>query len=72
VEAALRLWNKGLQLLLRCIGESSGASDELLRCEHPESGVLVLASDLVGFCCPFLVFIVDARFFGDDLGRYVY
>jgi hypothetical protein len=32
----------------------------------------VLAPDLVGFFCPFLVFVVDARFFGDGLGRYVY
>jgi hypothetical protein len=32
----------------------------------------VLASDLVGFFCPFVVFVVDARFFGDGLGRYVY
>lgn len=71
MEAALRLWNKGLQLL-HCAGESSGASDELLRYEHPGSGALVLAPDLVGFFCPFLVFVVDARFFGDGLGRYVY
>ncbi|CAD6270828.1 unnamed protein product [Miscanthus lutarioriparius] len=69
VEVALRLWNKGLRLLLHCASESSSASDELLRCEHPGSGVLVLAPDLVGFFCPFLVFVIDARFFGDDLGR---
>jgi hypothetical protein len=72
VEAALRLWNKGLQLLLHCTGDSSGASDELLRYEHPRSGALVLAPDLVGFFCPFLVFVVVARLFGDGLGRYVY
>jgi hypothetical protein len=62
-EAGLRWWNKCLWLLLRLVGESSGASDEPVWCEFSGSGAL----DLVGSFCPSFVFVS-----GVELGRLVY
>jgi hypothetical protein len=75
VEAALRPWNKLLQVLLRLASACSGASKELQRYELAGSGDLAVP-DLVGFSSfPSLVSVgicTDVGFSGESLGRYVY